>query len=536
MENSKYCVCTATNDAYTRGAEIMLYSFLLNNKWFKGDVVILCGKENSQMSLSEDNRKKISNIYGNVIFREVDYSEVSEVTSRMRNYSVGKEALFYKLVAFKMEQYEKILFLDSDLLVIGDIFEFFDRKEPFVICPDIEDTTYNDRLWSGRTEEYCNSGVFLVNEQYIRESMMDEFLSIFEYVDFSKKTRWNPHNGRFGDQDIINAYFIGKNVFLAPSKFYNLYNLHFNERNNEVKILHYWSFNKPFLRNFGNGVSISLWKKYENEYKEWLSKKEKKKSGYRQKIVGITFTFNEETLVPYVMEYWKRLGIEKLVVYDNESTDKTVELLKQYPFVEVKSWSSAGKFDDLVLTKLRNNVWKAENADWIIMSDFDEVPYCEIDINDFLSNPNATVIRTYQYNVIRENLPDFNGFLVHQLEGNLFQREGIRMDKVHTFNPKLIEEMNFQAGCHYLNPKGNVAMVEYPEQFYFFHLRYLGKNFILKRCKMEYDRLPETYKKTNGLSFHLKKTITNYDEIASKIKNGAVENYKDANTKECEIY
>ena len=82
------------------------------------------------------------------------------------------------------------------------------------------------------------------------------------------------------------------------------------------------------------------------------------------KIAGVTLCFNESNMVKYVMPYWERIGIDKLIVYDNMSTDDTVKLLQQYPFVEVRTFDTNGKFDDF------------ENKYY---EDFDEEDYDEYD-------------------------------------------------------------------------------------------------------------------------------------------------------------
>lgn len=64
------------------------------------------------------------------------------------------------------------------------------------------------------------------------------------------------------------------------------------------------------------------------------------------KLIGYTCTFNEAGMVPYVMPYVERMGYDKFIVYDNMSTDNTVELLSKYPFVEIRYYDTNGKFDD----------------------------------------------------------------------------------------------------------------------------------------------------------------------------------------------
>ena len=127
------------------------------------------------------------------------------------------------------------------------------------------------------------------------------------------------------------------------------------------------------------------------------------------KIAGVTVCFNESKMVKYVMPYWERIGIDKLIVYDNMSTDNTVELLKQYPFVEVRTFDTGGKFNDPMNSKLKKDTaqeLRDAGYDWIYHGDFDEVIYCP--------NPN-----------FREELQK-----IEDLGGSIFCR-----DLVHPFTP-----------------------------------------------------------------------------------------------------
>ena len=103
------------------------------------------------------------------------------------------------------------------------------------------------------------------------------------------------------------------------------------------------------------------------------------------KILGVTITYNNEDKVPYVMPYYERMGIDKLVVYDNNSTDRTVELLSKYPFVEIRHYETDEYREDLLLqfkTEIQNEFRGQYN--WCISADFDEVFYSEQDFREVL--------------------------------------------------------------------------------------------------------------------------------------------------------
>lgn len=247
------------------------------------------------------------------------------------------------------------------------------------------------------------------------------------------------------------------------------------------------------------------------------------------KIIGITFTYNEELLVPFVLDYWKKISPDKLIVYDNGSTDNTVSLLQSCPFVEVRHYDTGGVFDEIALTSLRNACWKAEDADWIILTDFDEVPFYTPEtgsLRDYLENQPGTIIKTMQYDTIRENLPIYENLklenlLLHQYKGNLFRDPGDRYRKIHTFNKNKIIDMRYAVGCHSCSPIGTAIPVISPQELVFFHLRYLGPEYTLQLCKRRYDRLPERDKNHIGLNFHYRKTLEEYDEIISQFTREA---------------
>ena len=131
------------------------------------------------------------------------------------------------------------------------------------------------------------------------------------------------------------------------------------------------------------------------------------------KIAGVTLCFNESNMIKYVMPYWDRIKPDKLIVYDNMSTDNTVELLKQYPYVEVRTFDTGGKFCDKTNSKIKTETCaelKKAGYDWIYSGDFDEV--------------------IYSFN------PDFRAELkkIEDLGGNVFVR-----DLVHPFSPEPYE-------------------------------------------------------------------------------------------------
>ena len=144
-------------------------------------------------------------------------------------------------------------------------------------------------------------------------------------------------------------------------------------------------------------------------------------------LIGITTTYNNEKIVPYVMKYAMELEYDKLIVFDNESTDRTIELLKQYPFVEIRTYHSDVYDEDKRIQLIQNAVIELTPTDeltWVTVGDFDEVfYYAQQDkdrLKDYLvklSSNGYNVCTEHMVNLISENsYHDINCFLHTQVE------------------------------------------------------------------------------------------------------------------------
>lgn len=204
------------------------------------------------------------------------------------------------------------------------------------------------------------------------------------------------------------------------------------------------------------------------------------------KIAGVTLCYNESKMVKYVMPYWERMGIDKLIVYDNLSTDNTVELLKKYPFVEVRSFDTGGKFDDK-----RNSQIKADAAkelrdagyDWVCCTDFDEVIYCfNPNFKEELQkieNLGGTMLCRDMIMPYRPDAYEFDpNKLVHEQMTNFLtwyeHTYHLGGCKVLMFNTHHVPEIKYAMGAHTSSFPGkntNPVMFGYP--FITLHLKYV---------------------------------------------------------------
>jgi len=55
--------------------------------------------------------------------------------------------------------------------------------------------------------------------------------------------------------------------------------------------------------------------------------------------------WNEEKIIEYFLRYYSAF-CDKIVIYDNESTDRTPEIVRSYPNTELRSWSSNNQINE----------------------------------------------------------------------------------------------------------------------------------------------------------------------------------------------
>ena len=102
-----------------------------------------------------------------------------------------------------------------------------------------------------------------------------------------------------------------------------------------------------------------------------------------EKISGLIITYNEEKNIQEVLECFD--FCYEIIVIDSFSTDKTLEIAREFPKVKIIQ----NKFEDF--TKQRNLALEAAKNDWVLFLDGDEriTPKLRQEILETVKNPNA---------------------------------------------------------------------------------------------------------------------------------------------------
>lgn len=201
-------------------------------------------------------------------------------------------------------------------------------------------------------------------------------------------------------------------------------------------------------------------------------------------ITIYTICFNEEFMLPYfIRHYRKRFPNCNIVVYDNESTDRTVEIAREH-HCTVITYQTGGKLDDTTYLKIKNNCWKNAPTDWVLIADCDEL--CDIHQQrlESLEQQGVSIVRFAGFNMVNLN-DDMNvSNITHGIRSESYSKR-------YLFNRKHITEINYGMGCHHATPNGYVDFGKDEKPYRAFHYKYLNPDYMIARHKVFASRLSE---------------------------------------------
>ena len=156
---------------------------------------------------------------------------------------------FDKLQIWGLTQFEKIVFLDSDMLIVNNIDELFEREPFSAVCAD---SSYpGNEGWAGG----LNSGLMVIEPD--KETEKQLLLCVKPVVEESQK-----QNRLVGDQDVV-KYFIsdfGQRVSLHLDEGYNIFADHLtyyirhlgyslnNKTGKPIYVVHFIGKAKPWMK------------------------------------------------------------------------------------------------------------------------------------------------------------------------------------------------------------------------------------------------------------------------------------------------
>jgi lipopolysaccharide biosynthesis glycosyltransferase len=230
------------SDSFMEYFRVFFYSLRKHNPWFDSDLVIIHSPKYAP--LSNEHQNEIHTLYPKVTFVVGDEERYLKFSPDRRLY-----AALLKIEAFNLRGYDTVIFLDTDMLCLGDLKYLWNIDAPFAAAPAGKDRESKDKLRNRyRLGQGFNSGVMVINKKYLGGKTYEKILT----------AKAGPH----ADQEILNPFFRWKWIYCLDHR-YNYNAIFFWEGNEtDVKILHY-AGEKPLEK--PNESRMSIWFKYRAE-------------------------------------------------------------------------------------------------------------------------------------------------------------------------------------------------------------------------------------------------------------------------------
>jgi lipopolysaccharide biosynthesis glycosyltransferase len=254
MKNkAKICIVTATTVNFIQWTMVMIHSFLRTNPWFNGEIFVICDE------LPEAHVADLK------LFRQIKLVAPSSILKtkldnlcRANPKFTNLIAQFYSFETFRFEGYDKVLFLDSDMIVEKSIEEVFNLPDPFYACAESCWYSGFGRLISsyqavpGATGDDdiiaapINSGFMLVDHSILNGGHYERL------IEMTEPELWMSKNTFHADQLVINLHFRNMITLLDSS-----FNWRCKDARDvktmdgidfeDIKILHYFRRFKPWI-------------------------------------------------------------------------------------------------------------------------------------------------------------------------------------------------------------------------------------------------------------------------------------------------
>jgi glycosyltransferase involved in cell wall biosynthesis len=161
------------------------------------------------------------------------------------------------------------------------------------------------------------------------------------------------------------------------------------------------------------------------------------------KVEIFTVIKDAEYILPlYLEHYTTNFPGCKINIYDNGSTDSSIELCKAAGCNIIPFPDFVPLYQEHYLTDHKNNDWKGSDADWVIVCDVDEI--LQINHEDLAKLNDIDIVQFLGYNMIDVNDVKIPELMTHGIAAGMYC-------KACLFRPT-IEDINYTPGSHGFNP------------------------------------------------------------------------------------
>ncbi len=250
MSLKKYCLCTACDDSYIKGLELLLKSLYMFNPDFDGDIIIL------DLGLSSLNKERLSQYTIQAVLHE-NYNDIINFVNKQNGYYTQS---FKTIDCHRIKNYERIVYMDCDLVINGDIMELFESEQ------------FSNGLWADIQRDFGFDEIFgkgfdralmIYNSEYSNDVFYKKLLSNIQKILSYAET----HLSQLHELDVEDdaCMFEIKNVKQIPDKYCRLldidriYEKLINKCIIETPLYKWWDDGEKLKSQFKTNSKLESW-------------------------------------------------------------------------------------------------------------------------------------------------------------------------------------------------------------------------------------------------------------------------------------
>lgn len=197
---------------------------------------------------------------------------------------------------------------------------------------------------------------------------------------------------------------------------------------------------------------------------------------------------NAEYILPlYLEHYTNNFPGCKIHIFDNGSTDSSLELCKEAGCTITDFPDYVFSTNEGPLTDLKNNIWKNSKADWVIICDVDEL--LQINSDDLLNLTEVDIVQFRGFNMIDINDQKDPKLFTHGISAILYC-------KACLFKPS-IEDINYTDGAHGFNPDPKYRISKFQYRLFHYNKSWFNlENFYICHSFHSKDIVKDLYLKS----------------------------------------